>query len=152
MKEITKNQATAIWQIFFVLWLTVGSIVCFNIHCITSEPPIYAPMFAITPLYLIEFYFDHPYTVQAILFQNFVLILMPALLWFLTYKSVFKNKKYRKHNHSYDYDSRHRFVQHFTVLFFTNRIFFLHPITIFLLLAFYYNQFNNKNRINFCNG
>lgn len=50
-------------------------------------------MFAITPLYLIEFYFDHPYTVQAILFQNFVLILMPALLWFLTYKSVFKNKK-----------------------------------------------------------
>lgn len=93
MKEITKNQATAIWQIFFVLWLTVGSIVCFNIHCITSEPPIYAPMFAITPLYLIEFYFDHPYTVQAILFQNFVLILMPALLWFLTYKSVFKNKK-----------------------------------------------------------
>lgn len=35
MKEITKNQATAIWQIFFVLWLTVGSIVCFNIHCIT---------------------------------------------------------------------------------------------------------------------
>ena len=93
MKEITKNQATTIWQIFFVLWLTVGSIVCFNIHCITSEPPIYAPMFAITPLYLIEFYFDHPYTVQAILFQNFVLILMPALLWFLTYKSVFKNKK-----------------------------------------------------------
>lgn len=93
MKEITKNQATAIWQIFFVLWLTLGSIVCFNIHCITSEPPIYAPMFAITPLYLIEFYFDHPYTVQAILFQNFVLILMPALLWFLTYKSVFKNKK-----------------------------------------------------------
>ena len=78
MKEITKNQATAIWQIFFVLWLTVGSIVCFNIHCITSEPPIY---------------FDHPYTVQAIMFQNFVLILMPALLWFLTYKSVFKNKK-----------------------------------------------------------
>ena len=62
MKEITKNQATAIWQIFFVLWLNVGSIVCFNIHCITSEPPIYAPMFAITPLYLIEFYFDHPYT------------------------------------------------------------------------------------------
>jgi hypothetical protein len=50
-------------------------------------------MFAITPLYLIEFYFDYPYTVQAILFQNFVLILMPALLWFLTYKSVFKNKK-----------------------------------------------------------
>lgn len=93
MKEITKNQATAIWQIFFVLWLTVGSIVCFNIHCITSEPPIYAPMFAITPLYLIEFYLDHPYTVQAILFQNFVLILMPVLLWFLTYKSVFKNKK-----------------------------------------------------------
>ena len=37
MKEITKNQATAIWQIFFVLWLTLGSIVCFNIHCITSE-------------------------------------------------------------------------------------------------------------------
>ena len=32
MKEITKNQATAIWQIFFVLWLTVGSIVCFNIR------------------------------------------------------------------------------------------------------------------------
>ena len=32
MKEITKNQATAIWHIFCVLWLTVGSIVCFNIH------------------------------------------------------------------------------------------------------------------------
>ena len=93
MKEITKNQATAIWQIFFVLWHTLGSIVCFNIHCITSEPPIDAPMFAITQLYLIEFYFDHPYTVQAILFQNFVLILMPALHWFLTYKSVFKNKQ-----------------------------------------------------------
>ena len=30
MKEITKNQATAIWQIFFVLWLTLGSIVCFK--------------------------------------------------------------------------------------------------------------------------
>ena len=100
MKEITKNQATAIWQIFFVLWLTVGSIVCFNIHCITSEPPIYAPMFAITPLYLIEFYFDHPYTVQAILFQNFVLILMPALLWFLTYKSVYISSQ----NHGYMVD------------------------------------------------
>lgn len=92
MKEITKNQATAIWQIFFVLWLTVGSIVCFNLGCI-EDSLIYAPMFAITPLYLIEFYFDHPYTVQAIMFQNFVLISMPALLWFLTYKSVFKNKK-----------------------------------------------------------
>lgn len=92
MKGIIKNQSPATWQIFFVLWLTVGSIVCFNLGCI-EDSPICTPMFAITPLYLIEFYFDHPYTVQAILFQNFVLILMPALLWFLTYKSVFKNKK-----------------------------------------------------------
>ena len=149
MKEITKNQATAIWQIFFVLWLTVGSIVCFNIHCITSEPPIYAPMFAITPLYLIEFYFDHPYTVQAILFQNFVLILMPALLWFLTYKSVFK-QKIRKHNHSYDYDSWHRFVSILRLIFY-NRIFF-HIQSLFSIVSVLPNQFNNKNRINFCNG
>lgn len=150
MKEITKNQATAIWQIFFVLWLTLGSIVCFNIHCITSEPPIYAPMFAITPLYLIEFYFDHPYTVQAILFQNFVLILMPALLWFLTYKSVFKNKKIRKHNYSYSYDSRHRFVSILRLIFY-NRIFF-HIQSLFSIVSVLHNQFNNKNRINFCNG
>lgn len=74
MKEITKNQATAIWRIFFVLWLTVGSIVCFNIHCITSEPPIYAPMFAITPLYLIEFYFDHPDTVLSAFYGLFFTI------------------------------------------------------------------------------
>lgn len=93
MKGIIKNQSPAAWQIFFVLWLTVGSIVCFNIYCITYDPPIYAPMFAIAPLYLIELSFYHPYTVQEILFQNFLLILMPALLWFLTYKSVFKNKK-----------------------------------------------------------
>ena len=139
MKEITKNQATAIWQIFFVLWLTVGSIVCFNIHCITSEPPIYAPMFAITPLYLIEFYFDHPYTVQAILFQNFVLILMPALLWFLTYKSVFKNKK-----------SANTIVSILRLIFY-NRIFF-HIQSLFSIVSVLHNQFNNKNRINFCNG
>ena len=81
MKGIIKNQSPATWQIFFVLWLTVGSIVCFNLGCI-EDSPICTPMFAITPLYLIEFYFDHPYTVQAILFQNLVLILMPALLWF----------------------------------------------------------------------
>lgn len=150
MKEITKNQATAIWQIFFVLWLTLGSIVCFNIHCITSEPPIYAPMFAITPLYLIEFYFDHPYTVQAILFQNFVLILMPALLWFLTYKSVFKNKKIRKHNHSYDYDSRHSCVIILRLIFCIGVFVSLQSqCTVVSILP---NQFNNKNRINFCNG
>lgn len=149
MKEITKNQATAIWQIFFVLWLTVGSIVCFNLGCI-EDSPICTPMFAITPLYLIEFYFDHPYTVQAILFQNFVLILMPALLWFLTYKSVFKNKKIRKYNYSYSYDSRHRFVSILRLIFY-NRIFF-HIQSLFSIVSVLHNQFNNKNRINFCNG
>lgn len=92
MKGIIKNQSPATWQIFFVLWLTVGSIVCFNLGCI-EDSPICTPMFAITPLYLIELSFYHPYTVQEILFQNFLLILMPVLLWFLTYKSVFKNKK-----------------------------------------------------------
>ena len=146
MKEITKNQATAIWQIFFVLWLTVGSIVCFNLGCI-EDSPIYAPMFAITPLYLIEFYFDHPYTVQAILFQNFVLILMPALLWFLTYKSVFKNKK-----------SANTIILMImipdTVLsafygLFLHRIFFTSN-HYFLLLAFYIINLIIKIGINFC--
>ena len=123
MKGITKNQATAIWQIFFVLWLTVGSIVCFNLGCI-EDSPICTPMFAITPLYLIEFYFDHPYTVQAIMFQNFVLILMPALLWFLTYKSVFKNK------------IPDTVLSAFYGLFFTIGYFFTSN-HYFLLLAFY---------------
>lgn len=149
MKEITKNQATAIWQIFFVLWLTVGSIVCFNLGCI-EDSPICTPMFAITPLYLIEFYFDHPYTVQAILFQNFVLILMPALLWFLTYKSDIQKQKIRKYNYSYSYDSRHRFVSILRLIFY-NRIFF-HIQSLFSIVSVLHNQFNNKNRINFCNG
>ena len=145
MKGITKNQATAIWQIFFVLWLTVGSIVCFNLGCI-EDSPICTPMFAITPLYLIEFYFDHPYTVQAIMFQNFVLILMPALLWFLTYKSVFKNKK-----------SANTIILILMIpdtvlrLIFYNRIFF-HIQSLFSIVSVLHNQFNNKNRINFCNG
>ena len=147
MKEITKNQATAIWQIFFVLWLTVGSIVCFNLGCI-EDSPICTPMFAITPLYLIEFYFDHPYTVQAILFQNFVLILMPALLWFLTYKSVFKNKK--SANTIILILMIHRFVSILRLIFY-NRIFF-HIQSLFSIVSVLHNQFNNKNRINFCNG
>ena len=146
MKEITKNQATAIWQIFFVLWLTVGSIVCFNIHCITSEPPIYAPMFAITPLYLIEFYFDHPYTVLAILFQNFV---ARTALVFNIQISIQK-QKIRKYNYSYSYDSRHRFVSILRLIFY-NRIFF-HIQSLFSIVSVLHNQFNNKNRINFCNG
>lgn len=69
MKGITKNQATAIWQIFFVLWLTVGSIVCFNLGCI-EDSPICTPMFAITPLYLIEFYFDTPTPYRQLCFKT----------------------------------------------------------------------------------
>ena len=90
MKGIIKNQSPATWQIFFVLWLTVGSIVCLNIGCINQEFPVYTPMFAIFLLYVFAT-FVAPFSPIIV---NVVFIAATLILYFLVYISVFQHKNY----------------------------------------------------------
>lgn len=90
MKKITKDKVTAGLLIFFVLWLTVGSIVCLNIGCINQEFPVYTPMFAIFLLYVFST-FVAPFSPIIV---NVVFIAATLILYFLVYKSVFQHKKY----------------------------------------------------------
>lgn len=57
MKKITKDKVTAGLLIFFVLWLTVGSIVCLNVSWDRRDLPICTPMFAIFLLYIFAMFF-----------------------------------------------------------------------------------------------
>lgn len=90
MKKITKDKVTAGLLIFFVLWLTVGSIVCLNIGCVNHEFPVYTPMFAIFLLYVFATFFA-PFS-QIIV--NVVFIVATLILFFFVYKSVFQHKMY----------------------------------------------------------
>ena len=149
MKEITKNQATAIWQIFFVLWLTVGSIVCFNIHCITSEPPIYTYVCNNSALsHRVLFWPPLHRTGNSV--SKFCTNIDARTALVFNIQISIQKQKIRKYNYSYSYDSRHRFVSILRLIFY-NRIFF-HIQSLFSIVSVLHNQFNNKNRINFCNG
>lgn len=90
MKKITKDKVTAGLLIFFVLWLTVGSIVCLNIGCINQEFPVYTPMFAIFLLYVFAT-FVAPFSPIIV---NVVFIAATLILYFLVYISVFQHKSY----------------------------------------------------------
>ncbi len=90
MKKITKDKVTAGLLIFFVLWLTVGSIVCLNVSWDKSDLPICTPMFAISLLYVFAT-FVAPFSPILV---NVVFIATALILYFLVYKSVFQHKKY----------------------------------------------------------
>lgn len=90
MKKITKDKVTAGLLIFFVLWLTVGSIVCLNVSWDRRDLPICTPMFAIFLLYIFAMFFA---SFSPIL-VNVVFIATALILYFFVYKSVFQHKKY----------------------------------------------------------
>lgn len=90
MKKITKDKVTAGLLIFFVLWLTVGSIVCLNVSWDRRDLPICTPMFAIFLLYIFAMFFA---SFSPIL-VNVVFIATALILYFFLYKSVFQHKKY----------------------------------------------------------
>lgn len=90
MKKITKDKVTAGLLIFFVLWLTVGSIVCLNVSWDRRDLPICTPMFAIFLLYIFAMFFA---SFSPIL-VNLVFIATALILYFFVYKSVFQHEKY----------------------------------------------------------
>lgn len=90
MKKITKDKVTAGLLIVFVLWLTVGSIVCLNVSWDRRDLPICTPMFAIFLLYIFAMFFA---SFSPIL-VNVVFIATALILYFFVYKSVFQHKKY----------------------------------------------------------
>lgn len=94
MKNYTEDKKTAIFQIFITLWLSVGSIICYNIMVHpNSKILVCTPLFATAGFDIVFFYFKH-FTMQEILFGNIALAIIFVFFGFLTYKSVFKNKEY----------------------------------------------------------